>query len=293
VLEDGSWPRRWDRTAVEAELSFLDDAGATTAGDSPNDDGALPASLPLCAQFVARRLQLEILQEELPHLARAIRLDRESGATTTAEASDLANQISGSEQVVEPACAARLFLGQQIGRERIADEVGTDPFVKIVATAAAVAASVAHEASAPIKPLQPLLRIVRGLLLGFCLTTLAATGGDFARTLFVALLAAGGALVAVGAFSSGLTSAVFLVGIALLTAGAVSALVRGTKLAVLGGLLLVGLAVAAGPDVLAGLDLVRNAQPFRPVAVTGALVLFGFLLGRVGASRGKPAPAPP
>lgn len=277
VLEDGRWPHPWSLSAVEDELSFLDKSDKGEAADS------LPASLPLCAQFFARRLQLEILQEELPHLASAIRADREAGATTSFAASELAKAVPEQTRALGPARAAELFLAQRVGHERVVDEVGTDLFARTVSTAGAVGASVLQRAASGVRPVGPLLRVVRGLALGLHLLVVAALGhGRVAPAFVVAALTAGGALVAVGAFSSGLASAVMVFGIGLLGAGALLAIIRGGRAASLGGLGLVAAAVAGLPDLLAVLEVISDAQPYRKVAATTAFVILGLLLGFVG-----------
>lgn len=285
VLEDQRWPRPWSRSGMEEELAFLD--ASDVEGDQDRDevkaDDPLPASLPLCAQFVARRLQLEILQQELPHLARAIRADREAGATTSPAACELAEAIPEHDGVLDPARAAELFLAQHVGQERIAEEVGTDPFARAVSTTGAVGASVLQQAGSGVRPLGPILRFVRGLTLGLHLLVVAALGnGRVAPTLVVATLAAGGALVVVGAFSSGLASAVMLFGIGVLVAGALLTILRRGQPASLGWLIVVAAAVAGLPDLLAVLEVITQAQPYRTVAVSAAILVVGLLLGFLG-----------
>jgi hypothetical protein len=289
VLEDESWPRPWDLAAVEAELHFLDEARLDETGDPSdlrNPQYALPASLPFCAQFVARRLQLEILCEELPRLAKAVRADEDAGAAAS-KASALADAIAPGTEVLAPKDAAELFLKEKVGQERIANEIGTDPFALTAAKAAAVAGSVVHKAGRPVKPLGFVLRVARGFSLGFYLMVSAAVAGDAAGTLLVALLAAGGALVAVGAFSTGLASAVFLVGIGLLVAGSLLVLLRGAGLALVVMLIFAAL-VAAAPDLLDLLTSSKRGPAWRPISVSVALVVLGLMLGFVGKRKRRP-----
>ena len=58
-------PRPWDPKKAVEELTFLDDPTLTP-----------PATLPMCAQAVARRLQFGVLQEELRHVSDADQLGR-------------------------------------------------------------------------------------------------------------------------------------------------------------------------------------------------------------------------
>ena len=59
-------PRPWDPQKAVEELGFLDDPTATP-----------PATLPMCAQAIARRLQFRVLREELRHVSDADQLGRE------------------------------------------------------------------------------------------------------------------------------------------------------------------------------------------------------------------------
>jgi hypothetical protein len=92
-----------------------------------------------------------------------------------------------------------------------------------------------------------------------------------------AAMVAGGVLVAVGAFATGLSSLLFLVGGGVLLAGAILAALRGrTKALVLPAVIAVGIALA--PDLLR-LFTVWELTAWREVAVTVGLVAGGAWLG--------------
>jgi patatin-related protein len=128
----------WDGAAVERELAFLDDPALP-----------LPASMPAARAALTRRIQLGIVQEELPHIAVSIGYDVKQGAVERHEARAFAEAVraaqhqSGGGKADEaaplaPADAARLLGECHVGRERIADESSSPLYLKTVNAAAAV-----------------------------------------------------------------------------------------------------------------------------------------------------------
>src|SRR5205823_220681 len=82
---------RWDHGQALQELAFL---------KPPKTDP--PKFLPYCAGAVARRLQLRILQEELPWVARSVADDVAEGGQRIKHASDF---LRGVDAVLRPSAA--------------------------------------------------------------------------------------------------------------------------------------------------------------------------------------------
>ena len=141
------------KAELREELGYLD-----------QPDPEVPTSLPRCAWWVARRLQLNILLEELPWVAGTVALDMSSGGAETKEgleflsaylgfpvpAANLAALADGVQADIEagvrplerelrPEEAVNLLHRCFIGQERIRAEYGSDRFVETATKAAATA----------------------------------------------------------------------------------------------------------------------------------------------------------
>lgn len=101
-------------------------------------DGPLPASLPACSEAIARRLRTQILRDDLPALADAIRgepeHDRPAGSTSW-----LARYQQSNGHLDAGTLWALWKDAQSVGSQRIMVEFGTDTFARTAAKAAAVA----------------------------------------------------------------------------------------------------------------------------------------------------------
>jgi len=119
----------WQATAAEIapELRFLDEP-----------DAFVPEVLPHCSTALARRLHLEILQEEMPNLI--VLAEQECAGDQRAEtpcrelltAVRRERQIAGlgSNDKLPPAALVKLLGEAGIGRERLTAEIGTDRFTR-------------------------------------------------------------------------------------------------------------------------------------------------------------------
>jgi patatin-related protein len=181
------WDR--DRSAARIELGFLSE-----------NEGPVPGSLPVCAGAIARRLQLELLREELPVVAEAIESDRVAGAAVPAPAGRFAAAVKGAVRGdrLSPDDAARLFRLCRVGQERMKDEVGSDMFTSTAAQAMAVGVSAGAGSRGGLGPLRGLVRSVRNLFIALYLLARSAVSGKGGFALASALLAVGGAIIAVG-----------------------------------------------------------------------------------------------
>ena len=284
--------RPWTVAEARAELAFLDEAPGDLGGDA--HDEALPRTLPRCAELVARRLQVDILKAELPTLAHAIAVDRESGAHTSPSAEVLADALPPGAASPTAKQAVEHFTKQSVGEESIAGEVGTDLFTSTVSRTAGASASVLHGAGSRLRVLGFVLRVLRGLTLGlYLLTRQALSPGRTAGAVVATAMAAGGVLVAVGAFATDLSSLLFLLGAGVLLAGAILAALRGATKAIVGPAIL-AVGIVCVPDLL---RVFTDAEPtaWRDVAVTAGLVAGGAWLGfaAVNPRRVDAAPEPP
>lgn len=183
-------PWKGEREAVRRELAYLADS-----------EGPVPGSLPVGAGAVARRLQLDILCTELPQVAGAIEADRRGGAAVGGSARRFADAVkaaAGDGGRLPPADATRLFPQCRVGEERIADEAGSDLYTTTAAQAMAVGVSAGSGARGGLGPLRGVLRSVRNLFLAVYLLARSAVRGRSGFALVTALLAIGGAIVAVG-----------------------------------------------------------------------------------------------
>lgn len=279
TLEKADWPRRWDADGALRELAFLDDPASE-----------LPDSLPICAQALSRRLQLQILHEELGPIAEAVRWDRESRATIGPDAAAFERAEADSKPLT-PAAAVSLFKRCQIGKERLPAEAGSDLLARTVSRTLAVStATVSGRHMGLPARAQGFLRALRGIALVFHLFVshaLSRTGAG--ASLAAATLAAGAALVAVGLVVR-IPGILLLLGAALVLGAIVLAAYRQNWKRPWPAILW-AVAVAASPRIAIwtgetiddGSDRpgwVGFLEVVEPVVVVGGLLLGAHLLGK-------------
>jgi predicted acylesterase/phospholipase RssA len=268
ALTETRMPRAWNRAELRQELAFLEDS------TSP-----LPESLPLAAQAVARRLQIDILVEELPKLADAIRADEHDGAHTTSSAAALASALRAGAPL-SPERAIHLFRASKVGTERLAEEAATDLFAATTSKAAAVASALVTGKANPFARLRRLLTPLRGLaLVLYVLARNATEGGRVGRTLVPTLCGVGGALLALALVTREPAPIFLLLGLTLLGAGLILAALRQRLLV---GLTVSALVVALPLIVGLWLGLRPQVGDVVGVLVVAAGVAGGLLLGVVG-----------
>jgi len=148
-------PRPWDPAKAAAELSFLADPEQTP-----------PATIPMCAQAVARRLQLDILIEELPRVRKALALDEQDGADVSEAARHFCREFDKARQPLTAVDAIALFAACEVGQEKLVAEAGSDLLARTATRTLAVATSaLSGERSGLPKLVRPPLRALRGLAL--------------------------------------------------------------------------------------------------------------------------------
>lgn len=107
-----------------------------------------PQRLTVAVEAITKRLQLEILTEELPLLASTIKDDRRAGARTDESAQAFVTacdtSVSGSGQL-QAKDVRRLMSLCAVGKERLDSEFGTDRLSTIAAQAVALTVSSVRE----------------------------------------------------------------------------------------------------------------------------------------------------
>jgi hypothetical protein len=261
---------QWDDDAVRREL-----AGA------PADDAKLDATY----AALARRVQLEIVMEELPQVRLAVAADVAAGGAR-GKGADWAARHPGD---LDAAQAVAAFKVCDVGAETLAAEVGSDQFTRVSTQGLAVAGSFLSAAVPKPKLVQPVLATLRGALLalyllarGVLMRTRSAT---FAAQ---AVLAAGAVLLALALLGAGIPGIFAVIGAVLVVDGfALGALQRRWPRILL---VLLAFAVAVG-----GYYGIRE-WPGRPAVVdslaavvaVAVIVLAAMTLGL--AARAKAAP---
>jgi patatin-related protein len=267
-------PGAIDRTRIDEELAFLRDAGASA-----------PRSLPYCSLAIARRVQTEILTEEVLEVDAALRHDIDAGAKRSSDARtfmDLAapvrERVAQSGGLPTPMEALTLFRACKLGLERMVDERGSDLFTQTTATAASVGVSTATGARSGLpRILRAGLAGLRGVvLLIYALLFSAVRGSRTAFAASVFSLAVGGALLGLALFDVDVPGILLAIGASLLFFGFYLAFIRSPAWALLG---LVPLAASIAISVVQGDAGWKNV--WLPLAVVGGSVLTAVVLGAV------------
>ncbi len=193
--------------------------------------GRTPPALDACARALARPIQLQILREDLPALATAIRAegqDSPAGSRMWIDQYDKANKTSADELWKLWQAAG------DVGRQRIAEDVGSDTFARTAAHGATVAAStLGSPAAAKGNGLAPAAAVTRVLaafrgytLIVWAMVTFLSRGSHFGLHAVELALAAGGVLLAITLLVPGVPLALTLAGVLLLLAGLTAAALR-------------------------------------------------------------------
>jgi patatin-related protein len=270
-----------DLDDMTRELRYLDD-----------DELEPPPALTAVAYAVARRVQADVLREELPRLADAVRVDERDGSGGRGPGADFAAAYEALAAADAPPADAllKLFARTHIASERITEEAGTDLFARTVSRAAAVAASTADSTHSGLGGARVVTKALRGITLTLYALVAGATWGSRVGAWFVnAALATGGALLAVALLAPNVAGPVKAVAAVLVLAAlALSALrSRAWVLALVFGFpATVALALAFAPN---GIEELR--QHATVIGVTVGLVLALMVVGSVRVASRAPWPA--
>lgn len=257
------------------------------------------ASLPRLADVFAYARQMEVIVDEVPALAAAIRADNAGGANARsrgtvflAENKPLLEALSATPPAERGRHAPELlraFDKAGIGREPLLEEAASDHMIRTAATTVAVAATVLDSGRSGLGFAKPFTLSVRGaakvpywLVLGL---TAAST---LARLVAILLLAVGGAVVVVEAFTAALPQWLTTFGAAALLTGIGYCALRGRSL-------LHGVALTAPvvPLLIWGVrsraDATTSAQ--QDLGLVASIVLLAVVLALMGSIR-EPIRAP-
>jgi hypothetical protein len=267
----------WDESAVEDELSYLD-----------HDRVPVPKSLNACNRALVRRAQLESLREELPVVARTVLADVNDGGFPV-PARHWASRVEKDEDL-SARKAVELFLADQIGRERIVDEVGSNLFTRVATKALATATTAMRgRHSGLLGPLKTAATFARGIALATYLLGRGAVAQSKTGAAIVTLvLAIAGTIIAIPlATGTGSWGGLTTLAAIVLVGGFILALVRSgwVILAILAVAIAVGATLALtvlGDDGDSAwqrlFGWVPDVAPAIPVAVVVAIaILFGLV----------------
>jgi patatin-related protein len=150
---------RYSQAELLEELAYLDQPGQL-----------MPERLSVAVEAVSRRIELEILQQELPQVARAIDVDEKVGSHPSDAAIAFRQEIPAAIPTLLDAARAALLLSKcGLGRERIHLEVGTDHLTVTASQTAAVTVAAISGQEGWAKSVGRLLASLRTPLLMFYL----------------------------------------------------------------------------------------------------------------------------
>ncbi|MBL8926154.1 MAG: DUF3376 domain-containing protein, partial [Pseudonocardia sp.] len=232
--------------------------------DDPQPDPQ--PSLPKLADYVAARLHIDIILEELPNLAAEIAADRVAGADQRSRGEIFLARNKGLlEEITGSAGERRIDLGVRalaafdaagIGNESLEQEATSDQLIRTTATAVAMTSTLLDSDGSGLGGIaRPVTRTLRGaMLLPYWVVTGLTAGSAAARALAFAGLTIGGVLLTLSLL--GLLGSVSPAG-ALLGLGAV--------------LCALGYAAMRSGTLLHGLVLLAPVSPLVAVGWTDVL----------------------
>jgi patatin-related protein len=192
---DNAWLRNAAGPGVDRELCALVGSG----GAAPLD------AVPACAAALVRRLQLEVLLEELPLVAAAVRADVAAGAARTGlgvEFADAWDRAVDSRRPggLGPDQLIALLRECRIGDEVVDKDYGSDLFVATASAALATTVSVANDKNFGLSWGRHLISVLRAPVLVFWLLARNDRPGSSRSVLNALVLAVGATIVALSLF---------------------------------------------------------------------------------------------
>ncbi len=180
-------------------------------------EGDLPTALPALSGLFARALHEQVVVNELPAIATAIRADkveggyhRSRGEVFLAAQGPLLSRLDAASRngparlsAEERIRALKAFDTAGIGREPLREESSSDMTIRTATTAAAVATTVLSSNRSGLKAISPVTKALRGLMmLPYWVVTGLTSKGGLARALSLLALALGGTLLALSLFGA-------------------------------------------------------------------------------------------
>lgn len=282
------WER--DKDACLGEITRVVQVTSPAASTTPPQNTAMDT----CARALTRPIQTEILREDLPALAAAIRAEGEDApAASQGWLRNYASEVAAGP----PSTAALWRLWEEadpVGAETIAGDAGSDTFARTTTHAATVLANNVGSVTKP-KAVAALLAAFRGYALTvWAMVNLLTRKSHFGARAVELAVAAGGVLIAVAIFVPGMPLGFTLAGVLLLLAGLSAAALLTKSSRGLGRRLLVAAAlIAAALGGYAYCDYTRNgsASAVWSLAIKAGVgilvVLLGWWLAQVRPARRK------
>jgi Protein of unknown function (DUF3376) len=266
------------------ESQWEDEPVRTELDGDLKDDAKLEATY----AALARRVQLEIVMEELPRVRLAVEGDVDAGGAR-GKGADWAARHPGE---LDAARAVQAFKVCDVGAETLPGEVGSDQFTRVSTQGIAVAGSFLST-SVPAKPpklVAALLATVRGALLALYLLAkgvlMRTRSAGFAAQ---AVLAAGAVLLALALLGAGIPGIFAVIGAVLIVDGFALAALQRQGWRIL--LVLLAFAVAVG-----GYYGIREwsgrpavVDSLAAVVAVGIMALAAMTLGLAARSKASPA----
>lgn len=205
---------------VGAELGLLDDP----------EVGPLLRTLPCTARLLTTVVQTSIAQEELPHVAAAVASSNTAGARE-ADGGTFRRAVEGELErtggTISADAVPQLLAKLRIGSETVGSELGFGQLNRVVSRGLAVAVNALTGTRAGVPGVSRVLRPLRAPLHGVnAVVAVLAGSSPLARGLTALVLAAAGAVVALGVAGASVPSGTFVISAALLTLTVVLAMIH-------------------------------------------------------------------
>lgn len=151
---------------------------------------------------VLRRLELNVVEDELPHVVTTVESDVLAGASLSTEAFEFLHYAKKIEERDEADAQTLVdaFEACHIGREKVADEIGTDYLTKVASQSLGVGVSAAQGVAGKLGPVKTAVKILRGLFLSLYWlargSIASSQGKRFVSSAIILLFVAGGVMLA-------------------------------------------------------------------------------------------------
>jgi patatin-related protein len=297
AVADNEYRAYLDRQWNLNEAAYRSDLEAVFEIDSDT------ATLNRIANALSLPLRLQILAEDLPALASAITAEARLNDAPVGSVQWLAKyqtmETNGNRQLsAENLLELHTAMQELVGKQTIANDIGSDTFARTMSHAATVTASTFNSPPkvSGIKAIRFVLSATRGYTaMVWAMVHYMTMGSSFGKRAVDLAVGAGAALLAVTILVPGVPLGVTLIGVLLVLSGvtAASLLVPGAGGWFAGRLAVVGLIIAAALGVLIWRDIHEHGLLSSAAISTLIKVGVGLLIVLLGSfvSRAKPSTA--